>query len=217
MNDVGQAISSGFKFVSQVGEECEALANVLKQELDDLFVHGPLKDMYRLENWSSSYNTKGWIYSDMAWSLPLVPKRRGKPKVAAHLSFQISLLCSDPEAGSSPEPLLHINFWEPSVSFRNDEFMGFPMTSLSCELQPRLRDGTARLLRWDADDHDGWWTYTLRLAEVRSLEDVRKLISVPVGQLLGNTTAGEAMLETLSAVVCYKAVDDQPDYYRVIF
>ncbi len=95
--------------------------------------------------------------------------------------------------------------------------MGFPMTTLSCELQPRLRDGTARLLRWDADDHDGWWTYTLRLTEVNSLEDVRKLISVPVGQLLENTTAGKTMLETLSAVVCYKTVDDHPDYYRVIF
>lgn len=212
MSDVGQAISRSFKFVSQVGQECEALANLIKTEIKALFGLAPLKDRYHTENWLDDYYTQGWIYTDMAWSLPIAPI--GESNVA-YLSFQISLLCSDAEAGSCPEPLLHINFWDSAVNFRDQEFMGFPMGGLSSELRPSLQDGTARLLRWDEDGHPKWWTYTVRLAKVNSLEDVRTLIITPVEHLLDDIEAGEKMLEEVSAVVCYKSAEE-PEYYQVI-
>lgn len=217
MSEVGKAISNAFTFVSQVGEECEALANLIKQEVSELFRQDPLSARYRPGEWSNSYKTNenGWIYTDIAWSLPLVPK--GKQNVAAHLGFQISLLCRDAEAGSSPEPLLHVNFWETATDLKNGEYMGFPMYGLSPNTVSRFKDGSGRLFRWETDsDAADWWTYSLLLAKVNSLEDVRSSIGQPIEQLLSDIDAGEILIDTLSAAVCYTAMEEVLDYYQVV-
>jgi len=216
MSEIGTAISSSFAFVSQVGNECEALANLIKQEISDLLSKSPLSGLYKPGAWSSSYktDTNAWIYQGAAWSLPLVPK--GKRNVTAHLSFQLSLLCDNAEGGLSPEPLLHVNFWDEPTNF-NDQYMGFEMYDISPKALTRLREGTARLFRWESDNGAAdRWTYSLRLADINGLDDVRRLIRSPVEQLVINVDAGEATLDQLASAVCYTAVEEMPDYYRVV-
>jgi hypothetical protein len=217
MSEVGKTISDALAFVSRAGGECDALANLIKQEISDLFHQGPLGSRYRAQQWSSSYrmNDNGWICTDVAWSLPLVPK--GKFKVAAHLGFQISLLCTDAEAGSSPEPLLHINFWEPPTHLKSDDYMGFPMSGFSDELMSRLAEGSARLFRWEANKGAAdWWTYSLRLARLNALEDIRSSIKQPVEALLHDLEAGELLIDSLPTAVDYTAVKGALGYYKVV-
>ena len=217
MSENGKAISSSIAFLSKVGEECEALANLIKQEVSDLFRKSPLNTLYKPGEWSSSYrtDTSGWIFSDAAWSLPLTPKRKQKP--TAHLAFQMSFLCDDAQGGFSPEPLLHINLWDDPTDVRNENYMGFEMRDVSPRSLLRLQSGTARLFRWETENGAAdRWTYSLRLAEINNLDDIRNQICTLIGTLLTNVDEGEAALNETSSVVRWTTLEDTQDYYRVV-
>lgn len=215
MSETGKALSASIAFVSKVGEECEALANLIKQEISDLLGKNPLNTRYTPGAWSSSYRTdsSGWIFSDAAWTLPLTPKRKQKP--TAHLAFQMSFLCDNAEGGFSPEPLLHINLWDDPTDVRYQNYMGFEMGGVSPKSLPRFQRGTARLFRWEtgkgAADH---WTYSLRLADINNLDDIRSLICALIATLLTNVDEGEAALDETTSVVRWTTVEDTGDYYR---
>lgn len=221
MSETGQAITASIAFVSQVARECEALANLIKQEVSDLFRQSPLDTTYTPGQWCSSYRTdaSGWIYSDVAWTLPLTPSRKHEP--TAHLAFQMSFLCDNVEGGLSPEPLLHINLWGVPTNVKSEDYMGFKMYGLSPATMTQLRDGTARLFRWEAEngaaDH---WTFSLRLARIDKPEEVRKQICTFISLLLADVDAGEAALNDTPSVVRWTVLEetheDRNDYYRVV-
>lgn len=217
MSNVGQAISKGLEFASKVGQECEALGLLLKQEISDLFRQPLLAEIYIPGEWSHSYQTddNGWVYTGVAWSLALTPKY--KEGVTTYLSFQIALLCDNSEGGMCSEPLLHINHWSDPVNFSGNCYMGFEMHGIAPACLALLGKGEARLFRW-VDDEGGadQWTYSLRLADVRGLDDLRALIASPVEQLLIEPDADKEPFAQLDKVVVYSSVDDMPDYYRVV-
>jgi hypothetical protein len=217
MSEVGKTISHAIAYVSRVGEECEALANLIKSEVSDVFLKSKSSNVYKPGEWSSSYktDTHGWIFSDVAWTLPLTPKR--KQKATAHFAFQMSFLCNNLEGGSSPEPLLHINLWDEPTDFKQDSYMGFEMHDIAQGTLARLHDGGAKLFRWETGNGDAdRWTFTVRLADLNTLNDVRTLICDPLNQVLADVDQGEAALENIHNVVRYRAVDEVPDYYRVV-
>lgn len=217
MSETGKAISASIAFLSNVGDECEALANLIKQEISDLFRKSPLNTLYKPGEWSSSYrtDTSGWIFSDAAWTLPLTPKRKQKP--TAHLAFQMSFLCDDAQGGFSPEPLLHINLWDDPTDVRYENYMGFEMRDVSPRSLVRLQSGTARLFRWETDNGAAdRWTYSLRLAEINNLDDIQNQICTLIGTLLTNVEEGEAALDETSSVVRWSTLEDTQDYYRVV-
>lgn len=217
MSETGKAISASIAFLSKVGEECEALANLIKQEVSDLFRKNPLNTLYKPGEWSSSYrtDTSGWIFSDAAWTLPLTPKRKQKP--TAHLAFQMSFLCDDAQGGFSPEPLLHINLWDDPTDVRYENYMGFEMCDVSTRSLVRLQSGTARLFRWETENGAAdRWTYSLRLAEINNLDDIRNQMCMLIGTLLTNVDEGEAALDETSSVVRWSTLEDTQDYYRVV-
>lgn len=209
--------SASIALLSKVGEECEALANLIKQELSDLLRKSPLDTLYKPGEWSSSYrtDTSGWIFSDAAWTLPLTPK--GKRKATAHLAFQMSFLCDAASGGFSPEPLLHINLWDDPTDVKYENYMGFAMRDISPRSMARLQDGTARLFRWETENGAAdRWTYSLRLAEINTLDDIRNQICALIRTLLANVDEGEAALDDVSSVVRWLALEDMPDHYRVV-
>ena len=215
MSEVGKTITQAIAFVSRIGDECEALANLIKHEVSDVFLK--LNNAYKPGEWSSSYktDTNGWIFSDVAWTLPLTLKR--KQKATAHFAFQMSFLCDNAEAGFSPEPLLHLNLWDEPTDFKQDSYMGFEMHGIAQDALARLREGGAKLFRWETGDADAdRWTFTLRLADLNHLNDVRTLICDPLTQLLADVDQGEAALDKINNVVRYRAVEEMPDYYRVV-
>lgn len=217
MSDVGQAISKAFDFASKVGQECEALGLLLKQEISDLFRQPSIAEIYTPGEWSHSYQAddNGWVYTGVAWSLALTEKN--KEDVTTYLSFQIALLSDNPEGGMCSEPLLHINHWSDPVNFSGNCYMGFEMRDIAPTCLALLGKGKARLFRWEGDDGGAdQWTYSLRLADVRGLDDLRALIARPVEQLLIESDADKEPFAQLEKVVVYSSVDDMPDYYRVV-
>lgn len=215
MTDIGKAITSAFAFVAKAGEECEALANLIKIEISSLFLSSPLGNVYKTGEWSGSYKDNGWVYTDVAWSLPLIPK--GKYKPVAYLAFQMSFLCDDAAGGWSSEPLLYVNFWDDPTDMRVNNYMGFAMEDLSPISLSRLKEGTARLFRWETENGTAdRWTFGTCLAEINGLDEVRNVICAGIKHLLTDVDAGEAALEQLEGVLTYSAVDEMPDYYRVV-
>lgn len=214
---LGNVISESFDFVSQVGGECEALAKLIKQEVGELLLQDLIVGLYEPGEWSSSYRVdgNGWVYTSAAWSLPLTHKVT--PAISSHLAFQVSLLCNDAEGGGSAEPLLHVNFWDVKTDVNSENFMGFPMYGLTPATKVRLETDAASLFRWNAENGaPDSWTFSLRLAKINCLEDVRRSIVSPINQLLLDSDAGESALIHIDSVVRYAAVARAPDYYRVV-
>jgi len=215
MTEVGKAITNAFAFVAKAGEECEALANLIKTEISSLFHSSPIGDAYKTGEWSGSYKDNGWVYTDVAWSLPLIPKRKFKP--VAYLAFQMSFLCDDAAGGWSSEPVLYVNFWDDPTDLRANNYMGFAMEGISPGSLSRLQEGTARLFRWHtANGTADQWTFGTRLAEINGLDDIRNVICGGIKLLLTDVDAGESALDQLNGVLTYSAVDEMPDYYRVV-
>lgn len=218
MSETGQTISAAVAYLSKVGTECEALAKLIKQELGELLRQGALPAGYQpAACWSHSYRTDAseWVFSAAAWTLPL--ECEGNPAATQHLAFQMSFLCDDAEGGYSPEPLLHINLWASPTHVKTDEYMGFPMYSISARSIARLNKGNACLFRWDAQDETPeQWTYTLRLARINALEDVRRLICAPVRALLANVDDGERVLDDMPDIVRWSTVEGTGNCYRVV-
>jgi len=217
MSETGKAISASIAFVSKVGQECEALSTLIKQEVSDLFSKRPLDNLYKPGEWSSSYSTDttGWIFNAAAWTLPLTPK--GKRKATSHLAFQMSFLCDDAQGGFSPEPLLHINLWDDPTDVRSENYMGFEMHDISPRSMIRLQAGTARLFRWESENGAiDRWTYSLRLAEINNLDDIRKQITALISILLSDVDEGETALDEARSVVRWEVIEEMPHHYRVI-
>jgi hypothetical protein len=217
MSDVGKAISASFAFVSEVGKECEALANLIKGEISALFSKDPLIALYKPGEWSSSYRTdeSGWVFSAAAWTLPLTPK--GKRKATAHLAFQITFLCNDAAGGFSPEPLIHVNLWDDPTDVRYDNYMGFEMRDISPRSLARFQEGTASLFRWETENGAAdRWTFSLRLAQINSLDDIRDQICKLIRSLLIDVDEGEAAVHETSGVIRWSADDTIPDHYRIV-
>jgi len=54
MSEIGKSITNAMELVSKVGDECEALANLIKQEVSDLFSQAEFNSLYKPGQWSSS-------------------------------------------------------------------------------------------------------------------------------------------------------------------
>ncbi|MFF7709672.1 hypothetical protein [Pseudomonas sp. NPDC007930] len=189
------------------------MATLIKGELSNLLQHPPFGALYQPGTWASSYRDQGWVYSEVAWCLPLA--LAGEPEPTAHLAVQISFMGNNPAGGWSDEPILYVNLWDEPTEVKRGEYMGFPMYSLCPQTLARLKAGDARLFRWKAANGKAdRWTFALRLAEINSPDDVRRMICAPISQLLADVDAGEAALGALEGVVTYSAVAEMPDYYR---
>lgn len=213
MADIGKSISESVSLISKVGAECELLATLVKQELSSLLGSVPVSKRFPagggwIEHWKT--DDHGWVYVDYANSLPLIIKP--KRSIGAYLVFQISLAGDRIAAAGNDQPLMHVGFCWGAVDF--EEFwIGFPMDME--EPAPYLEEGT--LFRWQASGKDfTWWTYSLRLAEINNVQDVRKMIVEPVKALLLGESASDALPQALRGVVRYCPVEDEPGQYRVV-
>lgn len=211
MSNIGKSITESVSFISKVGAECDLLATLVTQELSSLFSTGPVGKLYQAGGrWIAHDDTDehGWVYVSRAHSLPLIIKP--KRSVGAYLFFQISFAGNGIAAVGNDQPLVHVGLW--SVPVSDEYWMGFPLDV--DDSAPSLEDGG--LFKWP-DHGAGWqeWNYSLRLAEINTLQDVRELIVEPVKALLQGESASDALPYSLRGVVRYSAVDSEPGQYRV--
>lgn len=211
MADIGKSISESISFISKVGAECELLGALVKQELSSLFSDGPLGKRFQAENWiaASQMDSHEWVYTDIAYSLPLTIKP--KRSVGAHLFFQISLAGVGIAAVDNDQPLLHVGVWIDGPADFEELWMGFPLDQ---EEPEQLKEGT--LFTWPAPGKDvGSWVYSLRLAEINTMQDVQAKIVAPVKALLLNEIVSDALPQILQGLVRYRAVENEPGQYQV--
>jgi len=215
MNSLGSSITQSFGFVAKVGEQCEALAQLIKQEVSASLLKPSLSSRLLPGKWSNRYreDASGWVFSDAVWTLPLTPK--AKKAEPLYLSIQLSIFNNNAEGGSIAEPLLHISCWESPVDHKEDCYMGFPMEHMTAATLHRLANGSARLFRWEAKTRQpDWWTYSVRLTDLNDVNDVRALITTPVAQLLEDVDAGERMLHDLPRVIRYSPLAGREYHYQ---
>ncbi|MOA03753.1 hypothetical protein D3C78_1232750 [compost metagenome] len=212
MANIGKSITQSVSLISKVGAECDLLAELVMQELSSLFGGGALGKRFQADGgWIKRYSEDehGWVYVDSAFSLPLIIKP--KRSVGAHLSVQISLAGDTIAATGNDEPLVHVCFWSGSIDF-GELYMGFPLGDEGCV--PELDEGV--LFKWpELATGLQEWNYSLRLAEINSVQDVHEMIVEPVKALLSGSAFDARRLHSLRGIVRYSAVEDEPGQYRV--
>ncbi|WP_227106944.1 hypothetical protein [Chromobacterium rhizoryzae] len=213
MAEIGKSISECISFLSKVGTECELLARLLKQELSNLLTDGSVSKCVVADAWIESTETdsSNWVFTGIAHSLPIIIKP--KRTVGAYLFFQISFIGDGIAAVGNEQPLLHVGFWSEPVDF-DENWMGFPLD------ESALVDMTLEqdlLFRWSTPGvRESQWTYSLRLAEINTMEDIQQKIIVPVRELLRGQSASDAFSYAVHSIVRYGEIDGDPGHYRVL-
>ncbi|MFV3339164.1 hypothetical protein ACNFB1_18590 [Pseudomonas sp. NY15349] len=210
MADIGKTISECISLISKVGAECEVLALMLKQELNSLLSNGSVRKYVVAGPWeeASLTDSNQWVYTDIAYSLPVIMKP--KRKIGAYLSFQISFVGTGIAALDNNQPLLHVGFWSKAVDF-DECWMGFPLDD-----SPRTLEH-GQLFRWTTSSESlSEWVYSLRLAEMNTMQDIQEKVVVPVTALLLGESAADAFVGTAKSIVRYCEIEGSPGQYRVV-
>ncbi|QFG30072.1 hypothetical protein F6476_13130 [Pseudomonas umsongensis] len=214
MADVGEAISEGISFISKVGAECDVLTSLLKQELSVLLSGSLIRGQVRPAGpWVDKFekDAGGWIQTASAHSLPVIMQR--KRSIGAYLFFQISLAGNGIAAQDNTQPLVHVGLWSLPVDFKN-YWMGFPLFDLD-DVEPELEEGV--VFRWPMEGREwGEWTYSLRLAQINTIQDIHEKIVTPVKALLQGKRLPEVFAPNVQGIVRYVAVAEEVGHYRVL-
>lgn len=205
--DIGKAISENIAFVSRLGAECDRLAQLIREELSRLLLSPEIARRYRAGgDWNNVYaeDAHGWVYTDVACSLPLMIKH--KRSVRDYLIVQISLSGAGIDAQDNHVPLIHIGRFGAAIDF-DTIHVTFP-------LDAEERDGpeldNQYLLRWSPQ----YWCYSLRLTDINTPLDVQRCIVEPVAALLLEDTASKLL--TKAGALKYAKVSKEPGQFRVL-
>lgn len=214
MTDIGLAINEGITFISKVGAECDVLTALLKQELSKLLASTEMGRQVRpAGSWIDKYEKDpgGWVQTASAHSLPVIMQR--KRSVSAYVTFQISLAGNGIAALDNQQPLVHLCLWSDVIDFK-EYWMGFPLFG-DDEIEPELEDGI--VFRWPKFGRDwGEWNYSVRLAHLNTIQDIRQKILMPVQALLQGKRVPEVFTANTLGVVRYALTTTSPEQYRVL-
>ncbi len=202
----GRQVVQCFRAVSAYGKEIEALCETLNarltQEIDNLNGDLPCKVAGEFRE-ESKEDDCGWIYTDVAYSLPLMGRTLRTKRAEMYLCYQISLTGDGMSFEGNEEPLLHVCFWDIEIGFGDE---GMPMTyPVNQEHHPRLKDN--RLILWEGTGTD-WkknqWTFTLRLLELGTSQDLHDRVIKPAIALLRGVDVMTALPDDLAGLVMYR-------------
>ena len=204
----GKALVQCFEVVAKCGCELVALSTLLKNMLiknigmtKNTFSFVPADKF--IEKYRCSAITD-WVVTDNAFSLPLKNRDKRKKTVERYLGFQISM-AGDGIAlpGQDAEPLLHIFCWDAPVEF-DENYIGFPLES---DEPFEVIDN--RLLLWGTSDNRQWnnctWTYSLKLVQLNTIDDLQKNVINPVLALLSGADVVQSLPDSLLALVYYRS------------
>lgn len=203
MNSDGKQLVQCMRAVSAFGQEinalCETLNDLLVQEIARADL--PCRIAGRPEC-SNRMDDSEWIYTDVAYSLPLVGKRVRKDREAEmYLGYQVSFSDEGISLPGNEEPLLHVCLWTEAISFDDENSMGYPlMEDDECRLEHN------RLIAWGELNGD-WkmagWTFSLRLLSLNSSQDLLNRVVKPAIALLKGEPVTTALAEDLPGLVFY--------------
>lgn len=183
----GKALADCFALVARCGVELEGLRDELSNELVaqlttqqaslPCVLAGGAKYVGKMDD-------SQWVWTDVASSLPLKAKGKGKKSIERYLGYQISMTGDGIAIPGYAEPLLHVFCWRSPGNFNDANYIGFPLAEdkdypfqIICE----------RLILW-GKPKDAWneceWVYSLRLMALNSPTDLRTYVVDPALALL---------------------------------
>lgn len=202
MTGKGRQLVQCLKAVSAYGKEvealCETLCELMVKEIGiaDLpcKISGDFKYSERTDN-------LGYIFTDMAYSFPLMGKSLKKSRAEMYLSFQISFIGKGMLFVGNEEPLLHVSLWTDAITFESDYFMIYPL-----ELDEPCSVKNQRLLAW-VNSGDDWkknmWTFSIQLLTLDSSRALIDRIVKPAIALLKGESVTSALPDDLPGLVFY--------------
>ena len=140
-----QCLSAVSAYGKEISALCETLNELLVKEIASANL--PCKPAGGMAYAERKDETE-WIYTDIAYSLPLMGVNLRKNRPEMYLGYQISLAGDGMSFVGNEEPLLHVCFWIVNFAFGDGYFMTYPLgDSTHC-----LKD--KRLIVWEGSGND---------------------------------------------------------------
>lgn len=205
MGEQGRRLAACFRAASSYCLEI----NALRESLNDLFSREIVKAdwPYRFVSPGvalEKHDKSGWMITDIAYSLPLFRRRKGRPSANPdfYLSYQISLCGNGISMGDNEEPLVHVCFWTTPLDFDEENYMFYPLSKLG---NPTIK--SRRLLVWPVPNNDNRtdveWTFSVPLLSLDSSQSLLNRIVHPAIALATEVDLQRAFGEEQSALVEY--------------
>lgn len=200
---VGQTIFHTFRAVERIGKEIDNLLNLIENEIASSFPKSQNRNHPKIvTKWDTVYreSENQWTYTDAAGYIG-IGKTQEKPK--GYINFQISLNGDgmSSENCQNHAPLLHVAFWGDRLDF--DEDFYFSLANIHGD-NPILQDGI--IFNWEdkaGDWLDQEWVYSLQLASVNSIEDVKLKIIEPIYSFF-EKGVDTAILKKIDGIIHYE-------------
>lgn len=212
----GAALASCFKVVSSFGSEIESMSDSLVNLFTGAISEKDNKLPCALSDKRFSYHEctddSGWVYTDIAYSLPLKNVDKRSKKTLAYLGFQISMTGTGIAAPGNQEPLVHVFLWKDHVDF-DECYMEFPL-----EKESKIRVCEKLLIEWIPENEteqwsDREWLFSLRLTSLNSSEDLKRCIVDPALALLRGDSVLSALPSSIEGLIRY--TDEQQLFSEV--
>ncbi|WP_295454692.1 hypothetical protein [uncultured Thiodictyon sp.] len=204
MSEQGKKLAQCVRAISAYGKEIDALRAVLNglllQAIDNPDMpyarHGDPVPAARMDD-------SEWIYTDVAFSIPLWYIRRGPHTTDMYLGYQISLSGDGIGFSGNDAPLLHVFLWDEPADLE-ENWMGYPLDAKS---EPTLVHN--RLIIWPRANRTQW-TFSIDLLSLDSSQALLDSIVTPA-IALASLEAEDGILQilpdNLQGLVVYKNED----------
>jgi hypothetical protein len=204
MCEQGKKLTQCVRAISAYGKEIEAfretLNGLLLQAIDNggtpYARHGNPVTAARMDD-------SEWVYTDVAFSIPLWHIRRGRHVTDLYLGYQISLSGDGIGFRGNDEPLLHVFLWDGPADLE-ENWMGYP---LDAESEPTIEHN--RLIMWPGANR-AQWTFSIYLLSLNSNEALFDRVVTPAITLASLETEDgilEILPDDLPGLVRYKNED----------
>ena len=205
----GKSITECFAFASRVGVEIEGLMNTLSDKLVASLKQASLPcKVADKPKWDSQDDPEGWICKDSAFSIPL--KGADKGPTERYVRVQVSVAGEGIAIPKNEGPVLLVSFWEAPYDFDDQVATYFPMSETD---DMPFSVVSQRQLLWIEKNEPKWneqkWTFSLRLTELNSADDLQNYVIDPVLALLNGAHAKDVLPDVWFETVLIRYPDKQ--------
>lgn len=199
----GRTLASCFDVVSKVGRELEIMAGRLESLLKDGIGNDPafpfvISTDHGHSEWPSRDTEDGWVYTDIAFNLPLKLRGSRRHRADRYIGFQVSMNGDGIAIPGNDEPLLHMFSWggETPIDFHEENYIGFPFEDVEGSGEDPYEVQANRIMTWSLPGQASRiysWNYSLRLLTLADESALKRYCVCPALKLLQGTSILDAL------------------------
>lgn len=181
---IGQSITQSAELLANAGNEINNLCTLLANELPESINESKRKLSKNIVvgDWVDTDYLEGWVYLEGGSYIPLYAHHNSR-EATKYLNIQIALGGENAKVPGQPtEPLIHIYMMDEAVDF-SDMYLN-PEECLEDESAELINNV---LFSWDKTPEswqDQYWSFSVKLTSVNSLQDLREKIIAPAVELI---------------------------------